>query len=731
MKSLFVLLLLSTSFPFIYAQKMDWVVSVGSSGSGNDVGRSIVADAMGNSYTVGVFEGVVDFDPGPGVQNLTSLGGDDVFILKLDALGNLIWVKSISGLDNQGVASIAMDNSGYLYITGGYKDTTDFDPGIGVYNQTGTNQSAYVAKYDLAGNLVWVNSFGGDHGNSVAIDQFGNVHVGGVFQNVADFDPGPGISNLISQGSFGGFVAKYDSSGNFLWVKGVDGNSTDVVRSISVDFSGNIYAVGFFAGTVDFNPSTTINNLTSAGSTDIFCWKLDSAGNFVWANRHGSNGADMPASICLDHEENPVITGHFKNVVDFDPGPGVLNLGTNATWVHMYIQKLDVNGNLKWASSIDGTSNEFPAGIVSDISGNIFTTGRIMGKAIVDFDPGLKTHYVTPKGNGDVFVLKQDSLGNFQRVKVFGGKKLDFVEDITLDPLGNILLTGQFSDTSNFDPGSSVHTITSNGGFDIFVSKLAPCAASYGIDSIAACDSLTWIDGVTYRSNTNSACYTLINAQGCDSLVSLNLTINHSSSGVDSVFACNSYTWIDGVTYYSDNNTATYRLTTQDGCDSMAYLDLTLEIIDTTIAVSGFTISSNHVGGQYQWVNCDSNYTAIVGAVSESFTPMVDGNYAAVVRSGQCVDTSACVNIQGLSLSGNTLGSKLELYPNPSKGIVTVRTPKILSIAVYSLDGKLQFKQEAFNSDEVRLDLSNGEATSYIIQVLTGEMLYTRKITMH
>jgi hypothetical protein len=95
------------------------------------------------------------------------------------------------------------------------------------------------------------------------------------------------------------------------------------------------------------------------------------------------------------------------------------------------------------------------------------------------------------------------------------------------------------------------------------------------------------------------------------------------------------------------------------------------------------------------------------------------------------VDTSACVNIQGLSLSGNTLGSKLELYPNPSKGIVTVRTPKILSIAVYSLDGKLQFKQEAFNSDEVRLDLSNGEATSYIIQVLTGEMLYTRKITMH
>ena len=100
--------------------------------------------------------------------------------------------------------------------------------------------------------------------------------------------------------------------------------------------------------------------------------------------------------------------------------------------------------------------------------------------------------------------------------------------------------------------------------------------SSTGTDVQTACDSFTWIDGITYTASNNTATDTLVNALGCDSVVTLDLTINYSSTGTDVQTACGSFTWIDGNTYTASNNTATDTLVNAIGCDSVVTLDLTI-----------------------------------------------------------------------------------------------------------------------------------------------------------
>ena len=119
--------------------------------------------------------------------------------------------------------------------------------------------------------------------------------------------------------------------------------------------------------------------------------------------------------------------------------------------------------------------------------------------------------------------------------------------------------------------------LTSITGCDSLVTLDLTIANSLtGTDTQIACDSYTWIDGVTYTSSNNVASVLLAASGGCDSLVTLDLTINNSETATDIQSACDSYTWIDGNTYTASNNSATFVLTNASGCDSTVTLDLTI-----------------------------------------------------------------------------------------------------------------------------------------------------------
>ena len=398
-KIIVLIALVLTQISFTYAQPMvEWVNSL-SGVNDDDEGNSITTDNLGNVYTVGRFSGSVDFDPGPSVSILTSTASWNAFISKFDAAGNFVWAKKIDG-------------------------------GL-------------------------CQAFG------VTIDNNGNIYVTGFFSGPNDFDPGPGVFNLMDGGSFDGFVLKLDSSGDFVWAKNVvNGSGQDYSLSVNVDSNGNVYTTGRYRFTADFDPGPGTFNLSSnTGTYDVFISKLDSNGNFLWAKSAGGSEWDDGRSIVLDASGNCYITGYFKNTVDFDPGPGVVNLTSPSTGYDMYILKLDASGNFVWVKHISGTGQENAESIYIDGSGNIFTTGRYAGT--VDFDPGPGVFNLT-NSLFTTFVLKLDSNGNFLWAKDMPGQGCGF--SIKTDTGGNIYTAGYFQQTTDFDPGPGNFSLTNTGG---------------------------------------------------------------------------------------------------------------------------------------------------------------------------------------------------------------------------------------------------------------------------
>lgn len=212
-----------------------------------------------------------------------------------------------------------------------------------------------------------------------------------------------------------------------------------------------------------------------------------------------------------------------------------------------------------------------------------------------------------------------------------------------------------------------------------------------GVDVLQACDSLVWIDGVTYTASNNSAVWTVQNVAGCDSIVTLDLTITTTITTNDVVSECESYTWIDGNTYTASNNTATWTVT-GTGCDSLFTLDLTITgYPSNTVTQTGTTLSSDESGATYQWLDCDNGNSPITGETGQDYTPTVTGNYAVVVTLNGCSDTSACTLVDFTGLS-TLYAENLTLFPNPSENELNVNglesIPNLVSVSVTSLDGK-------------------------------------------
>ncbi|OYT12178.1 MAG: hypothetical protein B6I18_01585 [Bacteroidetes bacterium 4572_112] len=312
-----------------------WVKHIAASNASKGWGISI--DILGNVCTVGCFDGIADFDPGAGIMNLTcSYPYADVFVQKLDSNGVFLWAIQNSVRDMYNEVAINTDINGNIIITGYFRETVDFDPGPGVYDITAFwADDIFIQKLDTAGGLVWVKHMGndgGEFGTAVTSDPYGNVVSTGYFGGLIDFDPGPGIFNLVSNGGKDIYVQKLSSNGSLLWVKQIGGYLDDMSRSITMDNEGNLYITGGFSGTVDFDPGIGVASINSAGGYDIYILKLDSLGEFVWVVQMGGTEDQYGYSIDTDNNGNVYSTGFFAGIVDFDPGTGVHNLSCDGIW---------------------------------------------------------------------------------------------------------------------------------------------------------------------------------------------------------------------------------------------------------------------------------------------------------------------------------------------------------------------------------------------------------------
>ena len=409
-------LLTSNGQDDIYVQKLDmngnfeWAISFGGAG-GLDRGKSIVVDKDGYIYVTGSFSGTVDFDPGDGSFPLTSNGGSDFFVLKLDSDANFQWAINIGGDGYEYSEFITVDELGGVYLTGSINSLSiDFDPGENTHYLSFIDGAIFILKMDSGGNFIWAKNMGGrgsayyfTWGKAIALDNQQNVYITGVFGGTSDFDPGDNVYNLTSNGKNDVFVMKLDAVGNFVWANSVGAGGDDRGNSIKMDNANKLYVCGDFRYTVDFDPSPSIFELISEGEADIFILKLDALGNFIWAKSIGSWDYDVSNSLTIDINNDIYITGGFNNTVDFNPNSGVFNLSSLGS-DDIFIEKLGSAGNFLWAVQMGGTSYERGNSMTIENSGTLYVTGTYYGTS--DFDPNETNYYLTSNGSGEIFVLK-------------------------------------------------------------------------------------------------------------------------------------------------------------------------------------------------------------------------------------------------------------------------------------------------------------------------------------
>jgi hypothetical protein len=444
-------------------------------GIGIDVGCGVAVDGSGSVYVTGYFMDTVDFDPGPGVDEHSSNGFMDVFLSRFDPEGNFQWARTWGGLDLDQGYGVAVDSSGSVYVTGGFCETVDFDPGPGVDEHTSNGYfDAFVSKFDSEGEFEWARTWGGtyrDEGCAVAVDSSGSVYITGRFWYIFDFDPGPGVDEHSSNGYFDAFLSKLDSEGDFQWVRTWGAESNDEGYGVAVDGSGSVYVTGRFQDTVDFDPGPGVDEHTSNGAIDVFLSKFDSEGGFQWARTWGGIFVEIGLGVAVDSSGGVYVPGWFEGIVDFDPGPGVDEHTSNGN-SDAFLSKFDSEGEFQWARTWGGITEDLGRGIALDGSGNVYVTGWY--RYTVDFDPGPGVDEHTSNGYFDAFVSKFDSEGEFQWARTWGGIWEDIGYGVAVDGPGSVYVTGRFYGTVDFEPGQGVDEHTSMDDWDAFLSKFLP-----------------------------------------------------------------------------------------------------------------------------------------------------------------------------------------------------------------------------------------------------------------
>jgi hypothetical protein len=684
------------------AQQYQWSKKIGS--IAHDVANAVAVDKQGNTFTVGSFEGTIDFDPTQGFELLNPMGNHDAFIVKYNAAGNYQWSKSISGLKTEVATAISINSAGFIAIAGYFSGTVDFNPDTAAtYWLTAKGgQDIFTVVLDSTGQFLWAATQGGngaDAALAVFIDDNNSVYNAGYFEGTSDFNPDTNaVFNITSQDDFDGFVTKLQN-GTLVWAKTLTNNKDIEIRNIEIA-QNKLFISGVTESTTDFNPDAGTYQLTSKGGTDVFIACYDTLMQLQWAQIYGGTLADVCNKMKIYH--NCVYaTGYFRGSVSFNPDTINVPPVTSAGLTDIFILKLDTAGNFVWATCIGDTLWDESYGIDVDTSGRVITTGSFRGNT--DFNPGTGVNKLASPQSAAIYVLVLDSNANYIWSLQAGGTDQERGLSVAVDANCNVNVAGYFNGLVYFDqPLNGLHF--AQGYQDAFLAQYAFCQTSTTYDTVTACNSFILQGGNVIYTASGTYTETLKTADGCDSIIVLQLTINNNAVATDSIFACKPITWIDGNIYSSSNNTASFVLSgaADNGCDSVIYLALELQPINVAISFINDTLFTADTIASIQWFICDSTWQAIANATANYFTPSSNGNYAAVFTNGNCVDSSICMPIQ---LSGvfNYDTPQFSVYPNPAsnqginitlansnqKATLQVYNNQGLLCAQYNMDNKL------------------------------------------
>jgi hypothetical protein len=358
-----------------------WSLAFG--GNGADEGKALAVDTEGNCYATGFLgsAGVEIQD-----ETVSSLGGYDVYILKLSPSGELLWVRTFGGASNDQARAIDLSTDGLVHLAGSFQGTMT----MGQTVLTSTSAiDAFVCQIDAQGDVTWAGQIAGPNlveSRGLAIDVFGNTYVTGDFLGGS---VSAGDLNQTGEGSYDIFLAKYSPGGEVLNLTAFGGIGADGGTSLSTDNVGNVFLGGYFEGSILVDEISVMSN----GNRDMLVVKLDENGVAQWAQSVGSTGNDITYALTNDDSGNTYFTGLFFASVSV----GDIDLNGGGT----FLAKLNPEGNYSWAINFaDANSDSGGRGISLDDGNNVALIGNFLGTFDIGASevPGIEAR--------DVYVVK-------------------------------------------------------------------------------------------------------------------------------------------------------------------------------------------------------------------------------------------------------------------------------------------------------------------------------------
>jgi hypothetical protein len=700
-------------------------------GTGSDMVNSCVVDGSGNVYLAGKTSTPTGSAMATPSCHQSAYGGGliDGFLVKFNASGVRQW-GTYYGSTGHEDSYCAIDTSGNVYLSG-------FTTSASNIATSGSHQSVYgggsydafLAKFSNSGVRQWSTYYGAnndDRGYACAVDSSGAVILVGSTKSMTSTAIATAGSHQVTfAGVCDAFVAKFNSAGLRQWGTYYGGNDDDAASICASDGSGNAYIVGLtFSNTGIATPGA--HQPTRGGINDCFLVKFDRCvavnttlsshtNATCYGNPNGSATVNASGGSGFTYSWAPT-GGSLPTASGLSPGtysctvtngcgsitmqtfsitqPPMLSSGCNASGIPCYGDSTTVA-----VGATGGTPSYAGTGSFTVVAGTYSYT-------VTDANGCTSTTTIT--------VTQPPAITSSQTITICNGDSLIVGANVHYT-------SGTYSDVLAAVSGCD-STVTTN-------LTVNPAITSAQTFTICSGDSLIVGPNTYYNSGTYSDVFT--GSNGCDSLVTSVLIVNPTAAFSQTISICNGDSVIIGSNVYNTSGTYTDVLAATNGCDSVVTTNLTVNpAIDVTYSVNTITITANQNGATYQWIDCNNGNQPIAGATSQSFTPTVNGNYAVIVTLNNCSDTSACEPVFSVGSSLSPVIHAVNVYPNPSAtGDFILELEHAALVVVTDAQGRTVFAAQlaAGRSDLGLSELSDG---IYFLMVEDAKGLAAEKLVI-